>query len=276
MSCLESVRADIKTHERLLAKYRQQIAELADCAAFRLEMLEKNGRSYYYKVKRGPRDAVSSPKRIYLGAAEHPEVVRLKRYYYLKNAIRRLESNLRALRRLERSYKDPDPNLMRTAFPLAYQFEEEGIFRDAGVIDVRKRMDEINMQSKPSAASLFHPEQLRHKTACGIKVRSKSEVILSNSYYARDIPQEYEKEHQINGVQLRPDFTLWSEKDHREILWEHFGMMHDAEYREQMIWKLAQYQQAGYQPGHNLILTFDDRDGNIDSLIIERILDVWF
>ena len=276
MGCLESVRADIKTHERLLAKYRRRISELADCCEFRLEVTKKNGRSYYYKVKRGPKDAAASSERVYLGTAAHPEVARLKRYYYLRKAIRRLESNLHALRRLERVYKDPDPNLMRTGFPLAYQFEDETIFRDAGVIDVRKRLDEMDKPCQSSRPSQFHPEQLRHKTACGIKVRSKSEVILSNSYYARDIPQEYEKEHLINGALLRPDFTLWSARDHREILWEHFGMMHEAAYREQMIWKLAQYQQAGYQPGHNLILTFDDRDGNIDSLIIERILDVWF
>lgn len=297
MDCLESVKSEIKRLERLLVKYKQELGTLADCEGYRLEVSKVDCHFYYYKVRKVSGKEVAGEQRVrkYLGRADHPEVKRMQKYYYLRKVIPRLEKNLRALRRLERVYQTTDPNEMRGEFPFAYQFEEGAIFREAGVIDVRaweevlekrrrggrykdrlKPGNEKTAESQLPPSNAFHPEQLRHTTACGIRVRSKSEVILSNAYFARSIPQEYEKEHRINGVLLRPDFTLWSAKDHREIIWEHFGLMNDSVYREQAVWKIGQYMKAGFYPGDNLIMTFDDADGNIDSLTIERILDVWF
>ena len=48
------------------------------------------------------------------------------------------------------------------------------------------------------------------------------------------------------------------------------------EYLKQALFRIADYIRDGIVPGVNLILTFDDAENHIDSLMIERTLDLWF
>ncbi len=44
---------------------------------------------------------------------------------------------------------------------------------------------------------------------------------------------------------------------HEEIIWEHFGLMGNADYTENVVQKIAHYAASGYTLGKNLIATFE-------------------
>jgi hypothetical protein len=72
-------------------------------------------------------------------------------------------------------------------------------------------------------------------------VRSKSEVIISNMLFDRDIAFEYEKPlYAPDGTFYLPDFTiLWRGE---RYFWEHLGLLVRDEYRKKWAIKKAWYE----------------------------------
>ena len=52
--------------------------------------------------------------------------------------------------------------------------------------------------------------------------------------------------------------------------------MNDPRYRNIYQRKMAAFAAAGYYPYFNLITTFDDAGGNIDSQLIEKLVQEFF
>ncbi len=75
-----------------------------------------------------------------------------------------------------------------------------------------------------------HPENLIHTTLAGHKVRSKSEVIISNLLYTNQIPYRYEAALPLKEFTAYPDFTILHPVTNKIFYWEHFGMMDNAPY----------------------------------------------
>lgn len=266
--CLESVNRDIKFQKSLLKTYRNELGKLEkyDASQMRLKMQKKGNHSYYAVLKTENGNVFQK-----FVKKDHKWVVQIiQKRYFLEQSIRRIETNIIALEKLVSRYRTVDPEIMRRHFPKAYQALPVECYDLAGAIDLK------SWGKRPRRTSNYLQEQKSQRTIDGINVRSKSEVILANSFIARGIPYVYEEMRKINGQWFAPDFILVSPLDHREIIWEHFGLLNDPEYRKQFEWKIEQYIAAGYIPGVNLIMTFDDKDGNIDSLMIERTLDLWF
>ena len=95
-------------------------------------------------------------------------------------------------------------------------------------------------------------------TASGVRVRSKSEVIIADALDRAGIPYRYEYPTSVKGWgTLYPDFTCLNSRDRKEIIWEHFGLMGDPDYTENAIQKIAHYTASGYILGKNLIATFE-------------------
>ena len=69
-----------------------------------------------------------------------------------------------------------------------------------------------------------------HQTLADVSVRSKSEVIIANMLYERDIPFVYEVPlYAPDGTFYLPDFTVkWRGTDY---YWEHLGMLNRADYK---------------------------------------------
>ncbi len=84
-------------------------------------------------------------------------------------------------------------------------------------------------------------------TENGEQVRSKSEVIIANSLKAAGVPYRYEFPLAINRsastCTFHPDFYCLNLRSRKEFIWEHFGMMDDAEYAACAAEKLFLYQQ---------------------------------
>lgn len=119
--------------------------------------------------------------------------------------------------------------------------------------------------------SSFKPEWKRFQTQAGVPVRSKSEVIIVNLLNYYGIPFHYEEVLYVGDIAYAPDFTI-RRADGSILYWEHLGKLNDAKYMERQLNKLRNYYSAGIILGQNLILTFDEGDGVIDTRDIEHII----
>lgn len=105
-----------------------------------------------------------------------------------------------------------------------------------------------------------YPDQLKHDTVMGLKVRSKSESMIVRELVACKIPFHYEEELEIDEVRLYPDFTLRHPQTGELYYWEHFGRLDDVRYQKILCQKLQLYMQAGIFPSDRLILTWETRN----------------
>ncbi len=111
-------------------------------------------------------------------------------------------------------------------------------------------------------------------SAGGIRVRSKSELIIANTLEQCGIPYKYEKPLTLKGFgQVRPDFTCLHVKAREEVIWEHFGMMDNPAYANKNVAKLSLYHQNGFYVGKNLITSFETSQNPISSRLVGSMIE---
>lgn len=141
------------------------------------------------------------------------------------------------------------------------------VFRGEGP-DLRPQIVEVNGK--------FYEEKMIHRTVRGELVRSKSEVIIANALYYNGLDYEYEPELVIENKVKRPDFKVEDYDTGIVWYWEHCGMMTDPQYRKRWEDKKKFYEKNGIVEGKNLIVTYDDENGGLDSDLIQRIIEDTF
>lgn len=106
-----------------------------------------------------------------------------------------------------------------------------------------------------------------HRTLADVMVRSKSEVIISNMLFDRDIAFEYEKPlYAADGSFYLPDFTItWRGE---KYFWEHLGLLECDEYRRKWEAKRAWYEM--HFPGRLLITEESGDLSHSAKAIIDR------
>ena len=115
-----------------------------------------------------------------------------------------------------------------------------------------------------------------HKTVRGELVRSKSEVIIANALHYNGLDYEYEPELRLEDKVKRPDFKVEDYDTGVVWYWEHCGMMTDPQYKKRWEDKKKFYEKNGIVEGKNLIVTYDDEKGGLDSDLIQRIIEERF
>jgi len=135
------------------------------------------------------------------------------------------------------------------------------LLRNSHLFELAVRPETVD---RPFAAHLIH------RTATGVLVRSKSEVIVADTLTRLGISYEYEKRLDAKGEPGNfrlPDFTVAFEGD--VFYWEHLGMLSVPSYRQSWERKKAWYEANGF--AGQLITSEDGPDGRIDAIEIEHI-----
>lgn len=224
--------------------------------------LVKKGDYYYWRKKE---DEGFTEK--YLGREEgNLTVRRLKRKKYFQTTIEIIDKNIKALDRFIKSYKRYDPMSVASSMGNAYQIPPDSIFAIMGLMNPKNWEKNYTKNSK-------YPEHLKHTTDRGEKVRSKSEIVIYNALAANNILFRYECRLRVGYLWYRPDFMILLTKDNRIVIWEHFGHSDDPIYLKSAMDKIRNYIENGYVLWYNLIITFEDKDGNIDAGIVSRIIE---
>ena len=140
--------------------------------------------------------------------------------------------------------------------------------------DIARRF--TNLFEKPEIVEYkknFYEAGLIHKTARGELVRSKSEVIIADALFDNKIDYAYEKELSLGDDSIKyPDFTIEDAESGTVFYWEHCGMMTDDNYRCRWEAKRALYEKHGILEGKNLIVSYDNENGSIDSQAIRKLI----
>jgi hypothetical protein len=107
----------------------------------------------------------------------------------------------------------------------------------------------------------WYEEGKIYATLAQYMVRSKSEVIIANMLFQRDIPFTYETPlFAPDGTFVLPDFTLKAQG--REWYWEHVGMLDNEAYRNR--WQTKQRWYSKHFPGQ-LLTTFESPELSVEA-----------
>ena len=118
----------------------------------------------------------------------------------------------------------------------------------------------------------FREDSSEYYTRSGIRVRSKSEVLIADILDEIAVPFLYEKPLHLKKRTVHPDFTLLNIKERKEVYWEHFGMMDDREYRDEALMKIREYESNGYYQFNSVIWTFESVKYPINTKVIRDLL----
>jgi len=121
----------------------------------------------------------------------------------------------------------------------------------------------------------FLESALIHMTPQGVRVRSKSELVIAGRLEHFDLGYEYETVLDFDGRIKRPDFKITRPRDGRTIYWEHAGLMTEPEYMEKHQQTLKIYAQNDIVPWDNLIVTYDDSNGGLDVKLVDAMIKGW-
>ncbi len=119
--------------------------------------------------------------------------------------------------------------------------------------------------------ALFDEGAPEYYTDRNERVRSKSEILLANALYRKEVPYRYEYPLMLAGGRIvRPDFTCLNVRTREEFYWEHLGMMSDPEYAGNAVRKINAYETSGIILGKNLLTTFETLNQPLDMRIVEK------
>ena len=122
----------------------------------------------------------------------------------------------------------------------------------------------------------FENDSAEYYSNNGIRVRSKSEIIIANMLEKYNVPFRYEYPLKLNRKwTVRPDFTCLNVRTRQEFIWEHFGMMDDEEYANKNITKISNYEEGGYLSGRNLIMTFESLRCPLNTNIVKLMINTY-
>lgn len=251
---LENACKELECQRKLEKLYTSELQGLPEG---KLVLQNKKGRDYFCKTYKGEQH--------YLGK-ENREVRLLKKRYFLEESLRRIAGNKKVLQSLQEKYRSITPEAIAASAPKAYR-------------DLPQECFALKTAPQPRGWSTMaykrnqkHPERLMHKTMKGDYVRSKSEAIIANMLFLREIEYRYEEVVTIGGVELAPDFRILLRSQNRYIYWEHMGMVGKFNYLETAMQRMKRYIEYGYEPWYDVIFTFEDIDGNINTQIIDKII----
>ena len=218
---------------------------------------KKNDKRYkWYYNKEG--------KQIYIPKKERKFAEKLAARKYLEHLHEDLLHEKNAIEFYMRHHKEGNADKMLTQMP-EYQELLKPYFKVLS--------DELyEWQQSPNNYSKKYPQQLKHKTASGNIVRSKSEVLIDMQLYKHKIPFQYEAPLYLGDEIFYPDFTIRHPHTGKVFYWEHFGKMDNESYAKRTIAKLRFYVDHGIIPGGQLITTYETLERPLSLETVENVI----
>lgn len=128
-----------------------------------------------------------------------------------------------------------------------------------------------NWAEQPYQTSTYRTNEKNKCTSRGLRMRSKSEVMIAELLYQYDIPFRYEQVLYLEGKEFAPDFTFRS-YSHSLFFWEYCGMMNDPDYVQKHQWKKQIYERNGIVPWENIFYTYET-DGKINLKAMRHFIE---
>ena len=210
--------------------------------------IDKNKPRYY--------QCIDDNKGVYIPRDNKELPKRLAQKGYNKAVVKKGEARLKQIKRITKNYSDDEIEKIYTSMNKARQLLVTPIEPTWDQLLTKWYEEEYQGKEFKEGTPLILTEK-------GERVRSKSEKILADYFYRKNILYKYEKPLHLKGYgTVYPDFTFLSRKTYREIYWEHEGMMDKQDYARAAVRKIESYQINHIYPGERLIITFETEQQN--------------
>lgn len=267
--CVNAITMEIEYQQRLLKTMKKRWKDLSVHAGFELYANYQRNNLRYYVCKEGE----MKKERRYVPKNQISMRRELQERYYLEHAMDKCRKNIEMLDLVKDSYYSLDPADVVSNSPLAYREQENAMkmvygYGSETTWKKRKLVEKSKYQ-------VPYPEHLKHIAGDGTITRSKSEALIIDLLNMKGIPYVYDFPMHLGDRIKWPDFIILDRKHNRELVIEHLGKMSDEGYLIDQEDKLGLYIREGYVPNVDLLLTFDDRDGNINVPAISKMIDAF-
>ena len=252
----------------MLLQEQKHLQEIADKARTGLTTVPE-GNLRISKDKNKPRyyQCIDDNNGIYIPRSnkELPKLLAQKTYNRI--VVKKVEARLKQIEKILQDYTDDEIERIYTSMHKERQFLVTPIEATWNQLLMEWYKEEYQGKEFKEGMPVILTEK-------GERVRSKSEKILADYFYRKNILYKYEKPLYLKGYgTVYPDFTFLSRKAGEEIYWEHEGMMDKQEYARTAVRKIESYQINNIYPGDRLILTFETEHSILNSKIIESLAE---
>lgn len=214
-----------------------------------LRVCSSNGKVQYY-YRNDPKDFNG----VYMNEKERKLAEKLAQKDYDQKVLKAVEKELQAIKKYREKY--PAKNAEEI-----FGILHEGRKKLIKPIKPTTEQYVQNWESYEYKGKHFFEDTPEFYTAKGERVRSKSEVIIADTLHREGIPYRYECPVYFEKIgNIYPDFTVLNKRTRKEMYWEHFGIMDEPVYAENMVRKLNTYAQSGMFSGKNLIATYESKN----------------
>jgi len=236
----------------------QKKKELENYPPGTLRISRSHGRTQYY-CKTDPKDRNEH----YINKDDHSLAYLLAQKGYDKKIIKSAENELIKLNSLIKQYEEGTIESIYNSLPEVRQkLISPVILNDEQYIN---QWQNIIYNKKG-----FRDDAPEYYTAKGERVRSKSEIIIADLLYRRNIPYRYEYPLALDGMGvIHPDFTVLNVRLRKEYIWEHMGMMDDLSYSKSALQRIRMYEREGFYPGDKLIITHETSSNPLPTKLID-------
>lgn len=245
----------LKQEKKRLKSEKDELKKLPDGYINPIEV--KNHMEYVHIIR------TMDPHKPYIrkGITKNEQLVRsLLRKRYLERSIKLLTEDIKRIEVLLKDRIEPtSQNVIGSLKPIYHKIPTDHFLPDS-----RTAKDWADRSYRQNTKNIEEKKQITSK---GLKVRSKSELLIAEKLYEYKIPFRYDAIIDDIFYTFSPDFTFLI--NGKLIYWEHCGMMGSAGYRSYNEWKLEKYKEMGIVPWNNFIITYDIDDGVIDMRVIE-------
>ena len=247
---MNNIEVILKNYQNELTIINNEISNLPD------GYLNKRGKVYYQVINKKE-----------IGITKNEKLIRqLARKKYIFARKKELENSIAIISNQKNTLIERSPKTIIDSLSRTYQAVPFEFFFHSQVAD---------WAAAPFKQNPYLPEQRKYLSNGGVKLRSKSEVLIANQLEAHNIPFCYDAEHKLQGRTIYPDFIIRNPFTGEFIIWEHFGALHKEDYEQKMNQKMRDYLKLGYMPLVNIIYTFEadvESPNRIKQLIEDVIL----
>lgn len=256
----EDLEAQLKELDSLIKKSNANLSKLKHIPVRKIAISKSNGNDQYYWVDK------DSGKRVYAKSGELDKLKETAQQGYEKALSKKLSYLRRCLYDFLKKY---DVSEIDNVYDEMSKARQKLI---TPIVDTEEIL--VKKWRAVSYKSLGFMDDSDFYSNNGVRVRSKSELIIANMLEQYGVPYHYEYPILLKGLgTVHPDFTCLNVRKKKEIIWEHFGMMDNIAYANKNVSKIHAYNQNGYILGKNMIMTFETSQQAISSNIIRNMIE---
>ena len=243
MKALEWFNAREKSLDQLIM---HKLKDLAKESPGSLRIDNSRGRAQYYLYQPGSEKPVT-----YISKKNTDLIKELAQQQYDREVVKAAGEEKRVIEWIREHYPEKTPESIYDALSPE---------RRALVTPIVETDEEYAEKwlAVPFTPNSYPKEDTGLVTERGEVARTRAEYIIANELYKNGVPYRYEAPLYLRGRgTVYPDFTVLNVRTRKEYVWEHMGMLTDPDYADDNLPKLESYEENGYFPGENMILTVE-------------------